>query len=165
MKNRFRNLATAAIIFGFSAMGCSQHETFESMASSMADKNVPTVKPSEFDADTVVFLDSRAKEEYEVSHIKNARYVGYKDFDLSSVEDIPKDQPIVIYCSVGYRSGKIGEQLQEAGYTNVQNLYGGIFYWMNQELPVYKNDSVTNEIHPYSEKWGKWLTNGVKTYE
>jgi|AntRauTorcE11897_2_1112592.scaffolds.fasta_scaffold23809_2 rhodanese-related sulfurtransferase len=165
MKNRFKKLATAAIFFGFSAMGCSQHETFDSMASSMADKDVPTVKPEEFDVDTVVFLDSRAREEYDVSHIKDARYVGYKEFELSSVKDIPKDKPIVIYCSVGYRSGKIGEQLQDAGYTNVQNLYGGIFYWVNQGLPVYDENSETSKIHPYNEKWGNWLTKGEKTYE
>lgn len=165
MKIFKKSFISALSFMGLSLVGCSQYENFESMATNMASDEVPTVKPGEFDLDTLVLLDSRAREEFEVSHIQGARYVGYNDFDISTIADIPRDQPILIYCSVGYRSGKIGEKLQKAGYTNVQNLYGGIFHWMNEGLPVYKADTVTNQIHPYNEKWGKWLEKGEKVYE
>ena len=42
--------------------------------------------------------------------------VGFKDFDLSMVDDLPKDAIIVTYCSVGYRSERIGEKLKKAGF-------------------------------------------------
>jgi rhodanese-related sulfurtransferase len=83
-----------------------------------------------------VLLDAREKGEYQVSHIQDARHIGYNDFSVDQIADIPKDQPIVLYCSIGYRSEKIGEQLKEAGYTNVQNLFGSIFEWVNQGYPV-----------------------------
>lgn len=111
-----------------------------------------------------IFLDAREKKEFEVSHINHAKWVGYSDFNLSRVSDLEKDQPIIIYCSVGYRSEKIGDQLVAAGFTNVHNLYGGIFEWFNQKQPVYSNTSKTNKIHAYDNIWGVWLTRGEKVY-
>ena len=42
-----------------------------------------------------------------------------------------QDAPIVVYCSVGIRSQRVGQQLLEAGYTQVWNLRGGIFKFGN----------------------------------
>ena len=106
-----------------------------------------------------ILLDIREREEYEVSQIKDAIWVGYDDFDLSRVKDIDRDQEIIVYCSVGYRSSKIGRELIEAGYTNVKNLYGGIFLWANEGRPLFHNSSQTNRIHAYNKKWGRFVTN------
>lgn len=110
-------------------------------------------------------LDSREKEEFEVSHIPNAEFVGYDDFELSSVSNIPKSDTIIVYCSVGYRSERIGEQLQEAGYKHVYNLYGGIFHWKNHNGKVVdsKNDT-TEKVHTYNESWGRFLHKGEKVH-
>lgn len=113
----------------------------------------------------VLFLDTREKAEYQVSHIKDARWVGYADFDLQRVAGIPRNTPLVVYCSVGYRSEKIGEQLLQAGFSQVYNLYGSIFEWVNQGYPVYKSPGgQTNQVHAYSRLWGQWLSKGVKVY-
>lgn len=113
----------------------------------------------------VYFLDSREKNEFNVSHIKDAIWVGYDDFDIERVKNIPKDEPIVVYCSVGYRSEKVSEKLIAAGYTNVSNLYGGIFEWVNQEQPVFNESGETQNVHPYDFKWGVWLKKGNKVME
>lgn len=114
---------------------------------------------------STVFLDTREREEYEVSHIENARFVGYDDFSLDSVEDIPKDTPLIVYCSVGYRSEKVAEQLITAGFTDVANLYGGLFEWKNQGFPVVDPSGDTTEsVHAYSRSWGIWLKEGNKVY-
>ena len=113
----------------------------------------------------VLFLDTREKAEYQVSHIKNAVWVGYRDFSLQRVAGIPRQTPVVVYCSVGYRSEKIGEKLLQAGFTNVHNLYGSIFEWVNQGYPVFKSPTEqTSQVHAYSRSWGKWLRKGVKVY-
>lgn len=112
----------------------------------------------------VILLDSRSKEEYEVSHLKGARWVGYDDFDTSRVSGIPKDKKIVVYCSVGYRSEKITEKLNAAGYKSVYNMYGGIFEWVNRGYPVYRNGKQTKKVHAYNKKWGVWLKEGEKVY-
>ena len=115
--------------------------------------------------DSVLLVDAREKEEYDVSHLKNARWVGYKTFNLNSVQNIDKSKPIIVYCSVGYRSEKITEKLIEAGFTNVQNLYGGIFEWKNKKLDVYNDSGLTNNVHPYNNTWGLWLKNANKVYK
>ena len=115
--------------------------------------------------DSVLLVDAREKEEYNVSHLKNAKWVGYKTFILDSLQNVDKTKPIIVYCSVGYRSEKITEKLLEAGFTNVQNLYGGIFEWKNKKLDVYNDSGLTNNVHPYNKTWGLWLKTGNKVYK
>jgi rhodanese-related sulfurtransferase len=113
----------------------------------------------------VLFLDTRERKEYQVSHIRGAVWVGYQDFNLKRVSHIPRSTPLVVYCSVGYRSEKVGERLLQAGFTNVHNLYGSIFEWVNQGYPVFKSPAErTTRVHAYSPTWGRWLTQGTKVY-
>ena len=91
--------------------------------------------------------------------------VGYDHFQEYKLKDIPKDQPIVVYCSVGYRSERIGEKLQEMGFTQVYNLYGGIFDWKNRGMEVENMEGEpTEKVHTYNKKWGQWLLRGEKVY-
>jgi rhodanese-related sulfurtransferase len=113
----------------------------------------------------IYVLDTRESEEFEVSHLKNARNVGYIWFDMRNIYDIPKTATIVVYCSTGIRSEKIGEKLLKFGYKNVYNFYGGIFEWVNEGNPVYKSNGVqTTEIHTNTEKGAAWVTRGTKVY-
>lgn len=108
-------------------------------------------------------LDIREEEEYKVSHLKNARHVGYFWFDMRKIYDIPKDAQLVLYCSIGNRSEKIAQKLMNAGYRNVNILYGGIFEWVNSGQPVYKlNGAQTSEIHTYSKKLARWVEKGTR---
>lgn len=111
---------------------------------------------------TLILLDTRSKEEYEVSHLKNAIWIGYKKFNNSNLPQIDKDAEIVLYCSVGVRSERIGEELRTLGFKNLANLYGGIFLWVNQQNPIYKDGKQTNEIHTYNKKWESFITYGKK---
>ncbi len=112
-----------------------------------------------------LFLDARERNEYEVSHLPGAVWVGYEMFQPTQLEDVDKQTPLVIYCSVGYRSEKVAEQLQKAGFQRVWNLYGGIFEWVNQGYPVYNmQEQPTEEVHAYDRKWGIWLKSGKKVY-
>ncbi len=111
------------------------------------------------------FLDARELSEYDVSHLQNALFVGSKTFSLEKVKNIQKNQPVIVYCSIGKRSEDVTLKLKKAGYTNVKNLYGGIFEWVNQGHPVYNNNNiVTDSVHAYGNFWGKWLDKGVKVY-
>ena len=137
---------------------------FEKEVDSYLNYSVPaiTVKNLIQIKDDVVLLDAREMNEYEVSHIPGARYVGFDDFDESVLSDIDKDKRIVIYCSIGYRSEKIGEKLKKLGYKNPYNLFGSIFEWVNAGQPlVDKEGKATNIIHTYNKKWSKWVTDGM----
>ena len=150
-------------ILSLTIVACGQ-KTFEEMANDMASKEIPLIHVEELDS-TCILLDTRSYREYEVSHIEGAIWVGYDEFDISKLASISKDKKVVVYCSVGYRSGKIGEKLAKAGYSKVFNLWGGIFDWVNKGKPVVNDTGATNHIHGYNKKWGKWLTRGEIVYE
>ncbi|MDP3983811.1 MAG: rhodanese-like domain-containing protein, partial [Acidimicrobiia bacterium] len=104
-----------------------------------------------------ILHDSRAREEYDVSHLQGAFPAPTLATALKKLSDVGKDQSIVTYCSVGYRSGALAEQLQAAGYTRVYNLSGSIFQWANEGRPVYRGPERVSEVHPYNRAWGVLL--------
>ncbi|MDQ6622594.1 MAG: rhodanese-like domain-containing protein [Verrucomicrobiota bacterium] len=102
-----------------------------------------------------VLLDVRTRAEFEVSHLHGARWID-PNASAASVE-LPKDEPIVTYCSVGYRSGAFAKKLQEAGFTQVENMSGSIFQWANEGRPVERDGRRVEKVHPYNKVWGKLL--------
>jgi len=119
-------------------------------------------------SDDVILLDAREPKEYETSHLKNAQFVGYDNFKLKkTLKTLPnKEAKIVVYCSLGVRSEDVAEKLKKAGYTNVLNLYGGIFEWKNNNYKVFNTEEkITEKVHAYNEDWGQWLKKGEKVYE
>ncbi len=135
------------------------------MLDKILSHSVKELSVSDVSMDGVVFVDAREKSEYSISKIEGAIWVGYDDFELSRVQEISKDLKIVVYCSVGYRSEKIAEKLQGAGYTDVSNLYGGIFEWVNQDRAVVDDQNTpTTKVHAFSRVWGVWLNKGEKVY-
>ncbi len=131
------------------------------LSHSVPEVTVPQVKEMK----DVLLIDAREWNEYKVSHIKNATFVGYDQFEMDRLKSIDRSKKIVVYCSVGYRSEKISEKLKQAGFINVANLYGGIFEWVNQGNPVVdEKGKATDSVHAYSKTWGVWLNNGVKVY-
>ena len=152
----------------FSSFG--QTNEYQKMLKFWYSEDFPTVSIAEarkkIGTSNVFFLDTREKEEYNVSHIKTARYTGYDNFDMSRVSSLPKNAEIIVYCSIGARSQRIGQKLKKAGFSNVKNMYGGMFHWANSGYPmVDKNNKPTTNIHGYSKNWGKWVTRGKVVYE
>ena len=168
--NKYLLLLTLGVGLAFSAQTCAQdvrNSTYELMLDNLLSHTVEEVSAEEVaEMKDVTLLDSREAREFEVSHIENATCVGYDEFDPSLVEDLPRDQKIVVYCSVGYRSEKITEKLLAMGFTDVANMYGGIFEWVNSGLPVVdENGDPTKAIHAYDRVWGVWLEEGEKVYK
>jgi len=145
----------------------TENPVFGIFLNTILSESVPIVfvdSLSVLNNENYLLLDAREKQEFLVSHIPGARHIGYNAFSYESLSDVSKNQPIILYCSVGYRSEKIGEKLQQNGYTDVRNLYGGIFEWVNSGGTVVNESGKTTLIHPYSKTWGVWLKRGEKAY-
>lgn len=102
-----------------------------------------------------LLLDVRTKAEFEVSHLAGARRIE-PGSDVTKLA-LPKDKPIVTYCSVGYRSAALAKKLREAGYIQVTNLEGSIFRWANENRPLVHDGQPTDKVHPYNQLWGMLL--------
>ncbi|GAB3199773.1 rhodanese-related sulfurtransferase [Pontibacter aydingkolensis] len=157
-------------ILVFNTFGQIKNSAYHTVLKGLYNNTVPVITPARLhqklgSQNNVVLLDTRSKSEYEVSHLKGALLVDYDSFVMEQVRHLPKTTLLVVYCSVGYRSEKIGEKLKKEGYTNVYNLYGGIFEWVNNGFAVYNAKGSTQRVHAYSTAWGIWLTKGEKVYE
>ena len=125
-----------------------------------------SVQQLKMDMSDYLILDTRKKEEFDVSHIPGAVWVSEKvDENIYAFAKAKKDQPIVVYCSVGIRSEDFGERLKKVGFTNVKNLYGSIFAWKDEGSEVQNNKKQpTDSVHVFSKVWGKYLKTGNKVF-
>lgn len=143
-----------------------QSRAYKATIDALCAESVPYVSCEALKKETAQLLDCREKPEFTVSHLPEATWIGYDDFSLERVAHLDKSRPIVVYCSVGYRSEKIGEKLLVAGFKNVKNLYGGIFEWVNQNNGVITpKRQPTTRVHAYNRAWGVWLRKGERVYE
>lgn len=142
-----------------------QSLAYQTLLKGLYDANFPVLKPNQIsDLSTYQVLDAREKEEYEVSHLPKALWVGHDTFSLKSVINLDKNKPVLIYCTVGARSEQIGKMLQKEGFSKVYNLYGGILHWVNEGKQVVAQGKPTPKVHTYSRSWGIWLNRGEKVY-
>lgn len=144
---------------------------FDKKIDNTIDRTIPTIsckvlkKKIDQSEGSLYLLDARELGEYEVSHLPNAIHVGYDNFKTRAVKNLSKEATIVIYCSIGYRSEKVGEKLKDMGFRRVYNLYGGIFEWSNRAYPLEdKQTAKTKKVHAYNKDWGRWIDKGDKVY-
>ncbi|MCS4136203.1 rhodanese-like domain-containing protein [Salinibacter ruber] len=126
--------------------------TTDSLAAQLADSTSPTP----------VLLDARSPDEYAVSHLRGARRVSPSADAYPALDTLASDAPIVVYCSVGYRSAGVVQALQTQGFSRVYNLKGSIFRWANEGRPVYRNGEPVSAVHPYDVSWGQLLTDSLR---
>lgn len=115
-----------------------------------------------------LILDTRSEAEYAVSHLIEARqFDGTADLAIApALKDASKDTPIIVYCSVGYRSSKVAQQFMKAGFQDVSNLEGGLFQWANEGYTkkligsgtLVHAGQPTQIVHPYNSVWGVLLS-------
>ncbi len=150
----------------FSAISQVSSTSYNLMLKTLLSNSVEQISIEDADANIAIFLDARTKAEYDVSHIEGSIWVGYENFKLDAIDQLPRDKKIIVYCSVGYRSEKIGEKLESAGFLNTYNLYGGIFEWVNSGKEIVNSlGEPTEQIHAYNKVWGVWLNKGQKVYK
>eukprot|EP00127_Corallochytrium_limacisporum_P000234 Clim_evm2s8 gene=Clim_evmTU2s8 len=108
-------------------------------------------------------LDIRPDEEYAVSKIPTAVQVlpELEGDDLTKRLDdlgVNKNDPVLVYCSVGYRSCIMAQRMHQLGYDNVRNLEGSIFKWANESRPMVGGDgNQAKLVHPYNSTFGRLL--------
>ena len=117
-------------------------------------------------SDKLLIIDTRKREEYDVSFISGAKHLAFptseSDVKLFAKENISDQTEIVVcYCSLGYRSSKVAQTLSQVlsqGQTqkiSVYNLEGSIFQWANEgrSLSTVRGEA-TQSCHPFSTMWG-----------
>src|SRR5437867_2047691 len=103
------------------------------------DETIPAMSARELkrkmDA-RVVFelIDVREPFEYEIARIDGAKLIRLGEI-AERVDELQREQTIVVHCHSGARSAEAVRLLQQRGFTNVYNLEGGIDAWSNEIDP------------------------------
>jgi hydroxyacylglutathione hydrolase len=106
-----------------------------------AGQGVPEVSATQLESllatEAVEVLDVRNGSEWEAGHIP-----GSHNFPLGrlseSLEQIPRDKPLVVHCQSGGRAAVAIGLLQASGFQNVSHLTGDYAGWADDERPIEK---------------------------
>ena len=102
-------------------------------------------------------LDVREPDEYAVSHLSGAIQVPPDATSDQLIDKIDFSKPVVLYCSVGYRSSVLARRLISAGAEQVMNLEGSIFKWANEGRPMFRDKAPADKVHPYNRNFSRML--------
>jgi len=90
-----------------------------------------------------MLVDVRTGAEYEGGHLRNALHVPAQEFIFGAyakkLRGVSKDDPIILYCRSGRRSGIAQQILMREGYSDIKNLKGGMIEWKKAGLPFVKS--------------------------
>lgn len=78
--------------------------------------------------DNLLIIDVRKPSEYKIGHIPKAINIPLNDL-TKNITQIPKNIPVILYCSTGYRSAMGVMALQLLGYSNVRGFPPSLKGW------------------------------------
>jgi rhodanese-related sulfurtransferase len=80
-------------------------------------------------------LDIRSQDEWDQFHIAGSTLIPLDELQ-NRLNELPKDQDIVVVCLSGHRSQSGVTILQQAGFTRISCLTGGLQAWMDANYPI-----------------------------
>ncbi|MGZ3632714.1 MAG: MBL fold metallo-hydrolase [Parachlamydiaceae bacterium] len=83
----------------------------------------------------IKILDVRSLPEWQLGHIEGAIHIEIQKIP-SSLADLPQDCTWGIVCGSGYRASIVASQLQNAGFSSVFNIQGGMNDWIKNGLKI-----------------------------
>ncbi|NER00593.1 MAG: hypothetical protein F6K30_28520 [Cyanothece sp. SIO2G6] len=163
-------LLTSILLLSGIAQGCkTQDLSWDSLKAQIRDEfpTVEHISVTEFDQQLqkqlqqetsthILLVDVRKPEEFAVSHLQHAVNLEDADAILEWAQQQQAEQ-IILYCSVGYRSAKMAQMLEQQGWDAVVNLEGSIFEWANSGRPVFLGSEAVEVVHPFDPFWGQLL--------
>ena len=91
------------------------------------------------EGEKLTILDVREPHEYEISSLPNSILIPLGQLP-SRMNELNRQDNIVVHCKMGGRSAKAVELMKQAGFNQVKNLTGGINRWgeeIDPSLPRY----------------------------
>ncbi len=86
-----------------------------------------------------VVLDIREDAEFDAGHINGARHIPLAHLN-TRIEELSrfKDTPVIAYCNTGQRAYAAAKTLEQAGFSKVRLLSGGLKAWEGAGQPITK---------------------------
>lgn len=82
-------------------------------------------------------IDLRSASEAESGIIPNARIVEWEGDSFKKIaKELPRNQPVFLYCGGGYRSKEAAEWMNNEGFTTIIILKDGFDLWLSEGYTV-----------------------------
>lgn len=108
-----------------------------------------------WEQDRVQLIDVRSLSEFESGHIPGAQHVPIAQF-TERYREIPRDNPLLVYCTIGLRSAVAASFLQKKGYQTLRFFQGSMETWRGADKPVEKGapspELTRTTIYPRSKQ-------------
>ena len=85
----------------------------------------------------VYLLDVRTPREYSQGRLPGSVLIPIGELERR-IAEVPKNRPVLVYCTVGARSSSAAALLTRRGYSEVYNMYDGISGWYRNGFPIQK---------------------------
>ena len=103
-----------------------------------------TVDELQNDQREKLVIDIRSEEDYTKETYPGAKHIFWEIF-MDHIGEIPKDQPVYLFCYTGQRSDEIAEELSDKGY-EIYSIEGGYRSYLRKKLADFmKEDDGTAE--------------------
>lgn len=120
--NRRAIFAVILVIITFVLIGCSSsNEGYNDLSASQAQKLID-------DTPNLQLVDVREQHEYDEGHIENSVLIPLGQL-AERLDELNADEPILLICRSGNRSGQAAALLVEKGFKDVNNLAKGVLEW------------------------------------
>jgi rhodanese-related sulfurtransferase len=122
-------VAVAIVIFLIASMGGEQSSNAGTLPAS-----VSVDEAHQMYTDGTFVLDVRTPEEWNEFHVPNTTLIPLDEL-TARVNELPKDQPILVVCRSGNRSQAGRDILLQAGF-DATSMNGGLNAWRDSGYPV-----------------------------
>lgn len=127
MKKVIALIAAALLLAGCSSSASANNLSVDEFSAKAAEPGVLT-------------LDVRTPGEFAEGYIEGARLIDFQSGNFENeIATLDKNATYAVYCRSGNRSGQAVKVMQDAGFTNVFNMNGGVIDWANAGLPLVRN--------------------------
>lgn len=82
---------------------------------------------------SIQLIDVRTPEEHKEAHLAGDKLIPMGELQ-ARLHEIDQARPVLLYCAVGGRSGRVMDFLEAQGY-EVRHIDGGISAWAGEGLP------------------------------
>lgn len=86
------------------------------------------------DSGEMFILDVRKAPEYDAGHLIGSTSIPLSELD-DRLDEIPKDEPLLVYCKSGARSTTAAGVLEKNGFCVIYDVDGGFRDWQAADYP------------------------------
>ncbi|MDV0446367.1 Sulfurtransferase [Methanosarcinaceae archaeon Ag5] len=86
---------------------------------------------------SVNIIDVRTPQERAQGYIQDSVHMNFNSPDFETkLKALDKSKPVIFYCQSGVRAGRAAAAAENAGFSEIYSIEGGISGWNSKKMPI-----------------------------